>query len=62
MNWLSNQLVADGLLRRPELAQSRHLVAAAEAQLSRERYAPLLPNVLLDVSQTISRCAVSPTR
>ena len=47
-----NQLVADGLLRRPELAQSRHLIAAAEEQLNRERYAPLLPNVLLDVSQS----------
>jgi outer membrane protein TolC len=48
----SAQLVTDGLSRRPELAQSRHLVAAAEEQLSRERYAPLLPNVLVDVSQS----------
>ena len=46
------QLVADGLSRRPEVAQSRHLVAAAEEQLNRERYAPLLPNVLVDVSQS----------
>ncbi len=46
------QLVADGLSRRPELAQSRNLVAAAEEQLCRERYAPLLPNVLVDVSQS----------
>ena len=45
------QLVADGLSRRPELAESRHVVAAAAEQLSRERYAPLLPNLLLDVSQ-----------
>ena len=46
------QLVSDGLSRRPELAQSRNLVAAAEEQLCRERYAPLLPNVLVDVSQS----------
>jgi len=44
-------LVADGLTHRPELAQGRHLVAAADEQLNRERYAPLLPNVLVDVSQ-----------
>ena len=47
-----SQLVADGLLRRPELIQSRHIVAATEEQLTRERYAPLLPNVLLNVSQS----------
>ena len=46
------QLVADGLSRRPELAESRHLVAEAAGRLDRERYAPLLPNVLLDVSQS----------
>jgi outer membrane protein TolC len=45
------QLVADGLSRRPELAQSCHLVAAAAEQLNRERYAPLLPNVLVDANQ-----------
>ncbi len=31
------QLVSDGLSRRPELAESRNLVAAAEEQLCRER-------------------------
>ena len=46
------QLVADGLLHRPELAESRHLVAEAAGRLDRERYAPLLPNLLLDVSQS----------
>ncbi len=46
------QLVTDGLSRRPEVAQSRNLVAAAMEQLDRERYAPLLPNVLVDVSQS----------
>jgi outer membrane protein TolC len=46
------QLVADGLSRRPELAESRHLVAEAVGRLDRERYAPLLPNLLVDVSQS----------
>lgn len=46
------QLVADGLSHRPELAESQHLVAEAAGQLDRERYAPLLPNLLLDVSQS----------
>jgi len=46
------QLVAEGLSRRPELAESRHLVAEAVGRLDRERYAPLLPNVLVDVSQS----------
>jgi outer membrane protein TolC len=45
------QLVADGLSHRPEVAESRHLVAEAVGKLDRERYAPLLPNLLLDVSQ-----------
>ncbi len=45
------QLVAEGLSHRPELAESRHLVAEAAGRLDRERYAPLLPNLLLDVSQ-----------
>ena len=44
-------LIADALSRRPELAESRHVVAEAARRLDRERYAPLLPNVLLDVSQ-----------
>jgi outer membrane protein TolC len=45
------ELVADGLSHRPELAESRHLLAEAQGRLDRERYAPLLPNLLLDVSQ-----------
>ncbi len=47
-----NQLVADGLSCRPELAESRHLVEEAAGRLDRERYAPLMPNLLLDVSQS----------
>ncbi|MGA2796751.1 MAG: TolC family protein [Thermoguttaceae bacterium] len=45
------QLVADGLSQRPELAESHSLVAEAVNRLNREQYAPLLPSVLLDVSQ-----------
>ena len=45
------QLVAQGLSQRPELAESRHLVAEAVQRLDRERYAPLLPSVLLGISQ-----------
>ena len=46
-----NELVAQGLSQRPELAESRHLVGEAVERLHRERYAPLLPSVLLGVSQ-----------
>jgi outer membrane protein TolC len=45
------ELVADGLSHRPELAESGSRVAEAVGRLDRERYAPLLPNVLLDASQ-----------
>ncbi len=45
------QLVAEGLPRRPELAESRHLVEQAVHRLDRERYAPLLPSVILGISQ-----------
>lgn len=46
------QLVAQGLSCRPEVAQSRHLVCEAADRLDRERFAPLLPNLLVDVSQS----------
>ncbi|MGN6546526.1 MAG: TolC family protein, partial [Aureliella sp.] len=42
--------VADGLLRRPELAEQKHLVSAAVERLRREQYAPLVPSVLLGLS------------
>jgi outer membrane protein TolC len=48
----ASQLVADGLARRPELAESHHLVAEAVGRLDRERYAPVLPNLLVDVNQS----------
>lgn len=44
------QLVAVGLSNRPELAEARHLVCEAVHRYEREKYAPLLPSVLLGVS------------
>lgn len=44
------ELVAAGLANRPELAENQFLVAAAVQRLRRERYAPLVPSVLLGVS------------
>ena len=46
------QLVAEGLSSRPELVESRHLVEEAVRRLDREQYAPLLPSLLLDASQS----------
>ncbi len=42
--------LAIALANRPELKESHDLVAAATARLRRERYAPLVPSVLLDAS------------
>lgn len=42
--------VARGLSSRPELAEHRHLVCAAVERLRRERYAPLVPSVLVGAS------------
>jgi outer membrane protein TolC len=41
------ELVAQGLSRRPELAESRYLVGEAVERLRRERFAPLIPSVLV---------------
>lgn len=43
-------LVADALGRRPELREQRALVSAAVERLRRERYAPLVPSVLVGAS------------
>lgn len=43
-------LVAQGLGGRPEICESRSLVAEAVERLKREQYAPLIPSVLLGVS------------
>ena len=44
-------LVAQGLTSRPEVRESRALVCEAVSRLERERFAPLMPSVLLGVSQ-----------
>jgi outer membrane protein TolC len=46
----AGELVAVGLANRPELAESRQLVCEAVNRYERERFAPLLPSVLLGVS------------
>lgn len=42
--------VALGLSRRPELYEQQHLVCEAVERLKREKYAPLIPSVLLGMS------------
>ena len=44
------ELVAIALTQRPEISESRHLVCEAIERLKRERYAPLIPSVLLGFS------------
>ena len=46
----AQELVAQGLSRRPELAEHRQLVGEACERLRREKYAPLIPSLLLGVS------------
>ncbi len=43
-------LVTEGLSQRPELSESRWLVSEATERLKREKYAPLLPSMLLGIS------------
>lgn len=45
------ELLATGLSNRPELAEAEHLVWEAIHRYRREKHAPLLPSVLLGVSQ-----------
>lgn len=47
---LVRDLVSQGLGQRPEVAECRHLVCEAVRRLQRERYAPLIPSVLLGIS------------
>lgn len=42
--------VALGLSRRPELCEQQHLVCEAVERLNREKFAPLIPSVLLGMS------------
>ena len=44
-------LVATGLANRPELAEAQYLVCEAVERYHREKFAPLLPSVLLGLSQ-----------
>ena len=46
----ADNLVAEALSARPELAEARHLVCEAIARWKREKYAPFVPSVLLGVS------------
>jgi outer membrane protein TolC len=46
------ELLAIGLSNRPELSEARHLVCEAVSRYERERYAPLLPSVLLGMSDS----------
>lgn len=48
----SGELLAMGLANRPELGEARHLVCEAVNRYERERFAPLLPSVLLGMSET----------
>lgn len=43
-------LLSTGLVNRPELAEARYLVGEAVERYRRERYAPLVPSVLLGMS------------
>ncbi|MEY4179736.1 MAG: hypothetical protein RLY70_3310 [Planctomycetota bacterium] len=46
-----SQLIATALMTRPEVRENQALVAEAVGRLQRERWAPLMPSVLLGVSQ-----------
>jgi outer membrane protein TolC len=45
-----DNLVAQALSARPELAEAHHLVCEAVARWKREKYAPFVPSILLGVS------------
>ena len=45
-------LLATGLENRPELAEARYLICEAVHRYRREKYAPLVPSVLLGMSQS----------
>jgi outer membrane protein TolC len=54
-------LVVQGLSARPELSESRALVSEAISRLRRERYAPLVPSVLLGTSYGAMGAGISPS-
>ncbi len=47
----ASHLIATALMSRPEVRENQALVAEAVGRLQRERWAPLMPSVLLGVSQ-----------
>lgn len=49
-NSAAASFVSTGLMRRPELAEQKHLVREAVERLNREKYAPLVPSLLLGFS------------
>ena len=55
------EVVARGLSARPELSESRSLVSEAVARLRRERFAPLVPSVLLATSYGAMGAGISPS-
>lgn len=55
------ELVIRGLSARPELSESRWLVSEAVSRLQRERWAPLVPSVLLGTSYGAMGAGVSPS-
>jgi outer membrane protein TolC len=55
------ELVARGLSVRPELSESRALVSQAVSLLRRERFAPLVPSVLLGSSYGAMGAGISPS-
>ncbi|HVX13552.1 MAG TPA: TolC family protein [Pirellulales bacterium] len=55
------ELVAEGLTGRPELSESRSLVAQAVSLMRRERFAPLVPSVLLGTSYGAMGSGISPS-
>lgn len=55
------ELVAEGLSNRPELSESRSLVAQAVALLRRERFAPMVPSILLGTSYGAMGAGISPS-
>ena len=46
----TDSLIAQALSARPELAETRHLVCEAIARWKREQYAPLVPSLMLGIS------------
>lgn len=46
------ELIATGLTQRPELTEAQHLVCEAVYRYRREKYAPLMPSLLLGLSQS----------